>query len=209
MVKRAELSRSGEGTTVSPVVITAPLLTLDERAAIERAPKLSGRVGRSLRRLGDVAGKVWNGPNTLLGLTYGALGAGVGGLAYLTGLQKVPPGVRWRDNAVQFTQNPAGGVGAITLGNATVYRGDPYDPKDQFWYEEGGNPKTIENGHSIGDHERQHTYQGEQLGPLYLPSNLFGGLNALLHGQDWHGNANWNERGPKLNPPQPWAPSKP
>lgn len=120
------------------------------------------------------------------------------------------PGVRWRDNAIQFTHNPLGGLGALTLGNTTTYRGDPYDPSDPFWYPRriyprGVDPRTFENGHSIGEHEAQHTYQGQMLGLAYLPSNLIGGLNALLRGQSWHGPHNWNERGPQGNPPRPWA----
>ena len=65
----------------------------------------------------------------------------------------------------------------------------------------------LQGGHTYRDHENAHTYQGQQLGPLYLPSNLLGGLNASLHGQDWDGSRNWNEVGPKSDPPSPW-PSK-
>jgi hypothetical protein len=127
----------------------------------------------------------------------------VGEVAHAAGIQKTPPQVRVRDNGVQFTNNPLGGAGAITLGNTTTWNGDPYDPNDRGWAEAA----RLE-GHPIPDHERQHTYQGQLLGPLYLPSNALGGLNALAHGEDWWGRHNWNERGPKSNPPRPWAPLK-
>lgn len=184
-------------------------LTLQDHAALAQAPKLSDRPGWGLAK--DIAGKVWNAPNTALGLLYGGAGMAVGEVRHLMG-QQPAPGVRWRDNAFQFTQNPFGGVSAITIGNATTYRGDPYDPKDTFWYPHGEDPTTYENGHAEGDHEKQHTFQGEQLGPLYLPSNIAGGLMGLLldggqpDGDAWHGPHNWNERGPKSNPPRPWAP---
>lgn len=148
----------------------------------------------------DIVGKLWNAPNTALGLLYGGAGMVVGQARHLMGKQPAP-GVHWRDNAFRFTNNPFGGAGALTLGNTTTWNGDPYDPNDQAWQ-----AKAREEGHPIPDHERQHTYQGEQLGPLYLPSNLLGGLNALAHGENWWGKHNWNERGPQSNPPRPWAP---
>ena len=197
----------GPPTKLSPLVVQAPLLTLGEHAALEQAPKLSDRPIWDVVK--DVAGKVWNSPNTGLGLLYGGAGRAVGEVGRLLGRQRAP-GVRWRDNAVQFTNNPFGGVGALTLGNTTTYRGDPYDPKDPYWYPKGEDPRTIENGHSIGEHEEQHTIQGQQLGPLYVPSNIAGGVMGLLFDRDrngdpdWHGPHNWNETGPQENPPTPW-----
>ncbi|MDB5443708.1 MAG: repeat protein [Phenylobacterium sp.] len=175
----------GEATTVSPLVV--------------QPPKLSDRPG--WRLAADVAGKLWNAPNTALGLLYGGAGMAVGEVSHLLGLQKRAPGVQWRDNAVQFTNNPLGGAGAVTIGNTTTYSDDPYSPEGRrAWARVEAN-----EGHPVWEHERQHTIQGQQLGPLYLPSNLLGGVNALLHGEDWWGKHNWNERGPKSNPPRPWA----
>src|SRR4051794_34325498 len=107
---------------------------------------------------------MWNLPNTVLGVIYGIAGHGVGLMACGTGLQRSTPSLRWRDNALQFIHNPFGGVGAVTIGNATIYNGDPYDPADAFWYPphrfpDGVDPETFENGHSIGKHEEQHTLQ--------------------------------------------------
>jgi hypothetical protein len=156
------------------------------------------------RWLADVAGKLWNSPNTVLGLAYGGLGMGVGAIARLARLQARAPGIRWRDNAFHFTHNPFGGVGAVTLGNTTTWIGDPYDPGDRIWHDGRGRP-LLEGGHTYPEHETAHTYQGQHLGPLYLPSNLLGGLAAMLHGETWHGARNWNERGPQADPPRPWT----
>ena len=54
-----------------------------------------------------------------------------------------------------------------------------------------------------------HTYQGEQLGPFHLPSNVLGGLNSVVRGEGWHGPGNWNEAGPLRNSPRPWPVTKP
>jgi hypothetical protein len=84
-----------------------------------------------------------------------------------------------------------GGVGAITLGNVQVINGKPTDhPRN------GTTP--------VGQHEEQHTYQGEQLGPFYLPSNILGGFAGTLIDGSWHGQHNWNEVGPQQNPTVPW-----
>jgi hypothetical protein len=147
-------------------------------------------------------------------LAYGGLGDVVGEVRHALGFQAGRPKVFWKDNAVQFTNNPFGGESAITLGNATTWLHDPYDPADPFYHKDGKTGLEMtpgsDKGHTFPEHETQHTYQGEQLGPAYLPSNVLGGLNALFHGEPWHGPHNWNERGPQLTPPVPWAPaSKP
>ncbi|MFC3069445.1 hypothetical protein [Phenylobacterium soli] len=159
--------------------------------------------GRRWDRAADLVGKVWNGPNTLLGLLYGAVGMGIGAILHLL-TERPAPGVRWRHNAVQFTHNPFGGAGAITIGNASVYFDDPYSPEGRRTWA----GVEAREGHPIWEHERQHTLQGQLLGPLYLPSNLLGGLNALIHGENWWGPHNWNERGPQRHPPRPWAPRR-
>jgi hypothetical protein len=76
-----------------------------------------------------------------------------------------------------------------TLGKTTTYEGEPW----------------IDHGIPVQEHERQHTIQGQQLGPFYLPSNLAGGALALVRDGDWHGPGNWNERGPQERPPRPWG----
>lgn len=172
---------------------SAPSLSPEKWNLLARWQKDPAK-GEAMR---SILGKVWNAPNTAIGLGYGLLGYGVGKVMGKN------PHIGLGQNAVQFTNNPFGGVSAITLGNATVWNGDPYDPKDARWHENG--QPALENGHSIPDHEEQHTRQGERLGPLYLPSNLFGGAYSLLRDHEWRGDSNWNERGPEANPPRPWA----
>jgi hypothetical protein len=115
------------------------------------------------------------------------------------------PRIRRGRNSIDFTNNPFGGVGAITLGNTTTYSGDPYDPRDQAWADYYRRTKQ-----DIRGHELQHTIQGEQLGPAYLLSHLISGLLGLAVDRDergapdWHGRHNWNERGPGQIPPRPW-----
>jgi hypothetical protein len=149
----------------------------------------SGKAGESP---GSIVGKIWNAPNTAVGLGYGALGYLAGWPSKWLGLQEDPPGITTGNNAVQFTHSPFMAPGAgITLGNAQVFAGEPSD-------------RAKANTPTIGQHEEQHTYQGQQLGPLYLPSNILGGIAGLLIDGSWHGPHNWNEVGPQQNPPVPW-----
>jgi hypothetical protein len=167
-------------------------MTLEDHIALETAPKLR-----------DVAGKVWNAPNTALGLAYGLAGYGVGQLNRLRpGDQPNDPRIQFGHNAVEFVNNPLT-RGAITLGNTISYEGDPYDPEDAGWAE-----YKRRYGQDVRDHEEKHTYQGQQLGPAYLPSNILGGAAGLVFDRNWHGDHNWNERGPQMNPPQPWPPRR-
>jgi hypothetical protein len=127
--------------------------------------------------------KVWNLPNSLVGLL-------VGGAGWLLGLAMGQrQRVRVGNNAIEFLDNPTMPLGAITLGNVIIYGKVASHPDlyDRF-----------------AAHERQHTYQGELLGPFYLPSNLLGGGLALLRQGSWHGSLNWNETGPRRRPPVPW-----
>jgi hypothetical protein len=190
---------STAGGEESPAPGSGPWLTIDEQAALARAPNRSG--------WRDVVGKVWNAPNSAIGAAYGALGIGVGAVARAFDDTAPKPKVFWRDNALQFTNNPFGGVSAITLGNTTTWRDDPFGPPNPRWFERDGSPR-LENGHTYPQHETAHTYQGQQLGPLYLPSNLLGGLNAVLHGEGWRGDHNWNEVGPQSPPATPWPPQR-
>lgn len=141
-----------------------------------------GRVASGAR---DLIGKVWNLPNTVIGVTVGLVGFSVGRI------MGTDPEISIGNNGIQFTNNPLAFAGAITLGNAIVY-GPGFGPDFQ-----------LPNG-TVGDHERQHTYQGQILGPLYLPSNILGISAGLLFNGDAHGPANWNEVGPQANPPRPW-----
>ena len=122
-----------------------------------------------------------NLPNTLVGLALGSLGLPFGATA-LRG-----------NGALQFLAHPFILPGyAMTLGAVVLYG-------------RGARPESpTRTGTTLADHERQHIRQGEQLGILYLVSNLLGGLAAILRDGRWHGASNWNERGPGAVPPRPW-----
>lgn len=141
----------------------------------------------------NIVGKLWNAPNSLLGLGVGSLGYLAGWPLHWLDLQD-RPGITTGNNAIQFTDNPLIAPDtAITLGNVQVFNGKPTDTLDERF------PPIL-----FGQHEEPHTNQGELLGPLYLPSNIFGGLAGLLIDGSWHGPHNWNEVGPQQRPPTPW-----
>lgn len=198
----ADAAKSNSARAMPPMPPMPRKPSVQERAIIERYRKAESE------GTGSLLGKWRNTPNTVLGLAYGLTGHVVG-----KAMGK-DPRIGLGGNAVQFIDNPFGGVGAITLGNATIWNGDPYgrrdssDPRAPRWHEADGRPK-LENGHTQMEHEQQHARQGEMLGWSYLPSNLLGGLNSLRMGDGWHGPGNWNETGPKMNPSRPWAGKRP
>ncbi|MCA9472539.1 MAG: hypothetical protein MRJ96_16955 [Nitrospirales bacterium] len=103
----------------------------------------------------DAAGKVWNLPNTAVGLVWGGIGV-LGGA-----------GVSIGNNAIQFTNHPLG-VNAVTLGNTISYTQGSGPGDYDFLYDS----KVRLN---IGLHEQAHTYQSQVYGPLFLPLWLLGG----------------------------------
>lgn len=91
-----------------------------QRRLVENVTALAKAPG-----LADAAGKIWNGPNTAIGLGYGLAGYAAGQLNRLRPGDQPDPRIRIGNNAIEFLNNPAGGVGAVTLGNTTTYSGDP------------------------------------------------------------------------------------
>ncbi|MCB0324697.1 MAG: hypothetical protein KDD69_14040 [Bdellovibrionales bacterium] len=166
-------SSNGPGLDGEPPLTPTP-------ARIEPLPDFGGGAERhhSEPASGSAPGKLWNLPNTVVGLLWGAVGLPFGAR------------VTFGNNAIQFERHPFT-FSAVTLGNTISYNRDM-------------GPEVEQQGVPIGLHERQHTLQGELLGPLYLPSNILGGLIALLCEGRWHGSRNWNESGPQQNPPVPW-----
>jgi len=141
----------------------------------------------------DVLGKLWNLPNTAIGLVYGSIGYAVGWGMYEAGWQALPPDVIIGNNAIEFTHNPFASGGAITIGNVEVYGG--LQPDD---------PDPMNSSHSVGQHEMQHTYQGQVLGPLYLPAAAASLLWGTIVNGNSHGPASFMETGPQSSPPSPW-----
>jgi len=143
--------------------------------------------------VGDFLGKIWNAPNTAIGLTWGAAGYGVSALSYVPWALSFGyfqpldfPTISFGNNAIQFENHPLM-ITAITLGNTISYN-QPYTPQNS------------------GIHEYQHTIQGQWFGLFYLPANIIGGSSATLINGYWHGPLNFMETGPQAEPsrPFPW-----
>lgn len=99
----------------------------------------------------DLLGKLWNLPNTLLGLLVGGLGHAFGGRVGVA-----HDAIEFRDNPLMNAFSPCG---AITLGNVIVYGSRAYH---------------------LAAHEQVHVLQGQFTGPLYLPLAVLGMSLSLL-----------------------------
>ncbi|MDZ7925593.1 MAG: RHS repeat-associated core domain-containing protein [Marinagarivorans sp.] len=120
-----------------------------------------GPLRSALGFVGNIVGKIWTLPNTLIGLAYGGVGH-VAGLVMGTN-----PQIRFANNAIEFINNPLMvGHGAITFGNTIIYGQNSPPWKGGAYGEQGVN---------IGLHEKAHTLQYQVLGPLYGPIYLLNG----------------------------------
>lgn len=142
--------------------------------------------------LAGLLGKVWNLPNTVLGLVYGIAGHALA-LLMLRKDARIDIG----NNAIQFHNSPLM-LTAMTLGNVIIYGRARCPERHNCAFCDS--PAT----HTVGREEFRHTQQGEILGPLYLPAHLIAGTISLLrtphpdllHPVDaWHRN-NFMEYGP-------------
>ncbi|WP_428739983.1 hypothetical protein [Sulfurimonas sp.] len=130
-------------------------------------------------KVASYVGKVWSSINTAIGLAYGGVG-------YIAGLMmRTNPSIKFGHNAIEFMNNPFGGNGAITFGNTITY-GPDVKPSDG----------TLHGIGTMGNHEMQHTYQGEILGPLYIPANIVSMATGLIMDGHVHGNHAFMEVGP-------------
>lgn len=170
------------------------MLHPQKREVLEQAPQRPG--------IGRVALRLWGAPNEVIGWTLGGAGHVAGGVAHRLGLTKRKPRIVRSPGKTEFVNNPFVPLGAVTFGHTTSFGDDPYDPAD---YARHWKYLEAEEGHTVFDHEAAHMPQSDQLGPLYLFSNLAGGLTALVRDGDWHGPHNWNERGPRMDPARPWV----
>src|SRR5262249_2359875 len=127
---------------------------------LEKGAELLTRMNNGYGGLNPLFGKIWNAPNTAIGLVVGGLGIPFGAKPH------------FGNNALQFENHPFMFGGDITFGNVICYRKD-MPPKRE-------DPENPPN--TFGDHERAHTKQGEQLGPFFFPAYIIFGLNSLLHG---------------------------
>ena len=146
-----------------------------------------GSGGGLVRGALDIVGKIWNLPNTIIGNVIGGVGHVVGEIGNALGLYGPEPTIGFGHNAIEFKNNPfmASG-GAITFGNSIIYGSQAYDH---------------------APHEMIHTYQGQFLGPLYLPVNILGmaasalsypisSLRRSQYSDPFHGRLNFMEGNP-------------
>lgn len=136
----------------------------------------------------SVIAKAWASPTTAVGLLLGGLGCV---------LCRATP--RLGNNAIEFRGNRliAPFTSAIVIGHVIHYASREPDQR-------------------IQDHERQHTYQADVLGPFYLPLHI--ALQAIGFAYSFfdrsrtyrsindrvHSPANVLETGPMATPPRPW-----
>jgi RHS repeat-associated protein len=82
------------------------------------AMKIDGIGGAAI----DIAGKVWNAPNTAVGLVYGGVGHIIGEVGNGLNLYAPEPSINIGNNAIQFINNPLmRSYEALTLGNTIHY----------------------------------------------------------------------------------------
>jgi RHS repeat-associated protein len=132
----------------------------------------------------DVPGYLWNSPNTVIGLAYGGV--------------QIPFGARPKlgPNGIEFQNVPLQNLFGrdVTLGNVSCF-GSPNQllaPDQQSF----GQARGVTNE----QHETAHTYQGEIIGPFYLPAYAVGMAIGQISTGDWHNN--FMESGPMSNPPR-------
>jgi RHS repeat-associated protein len=137
-----------------------------------------------------IAGKIWNLPNTAVGIVYGLAGYAYGWAAGYN------PSLEFEDGTLHV-KNSGLMSSAMTMGNVIVF-GPDYGPgvsNEHF--------ATTPSGYTVGQEEYLHTVQGEVLGPLYFPAHIIGGTISLWSdplpgysgGDKWHQN-NAFETGP-------------
>lgn len=162
-------------------------MLLSQSASAPAASSGANQGGGFWRGVGDVLGKIWNLPNTALGLAIGLPALALSAVASLGwnalhvasfgrfgGFGWVGVGLSFGNNAIQFTNFPIGQAGeGLTLGNVQIYpRGS--NPTTSFGFYYGSNVPI-----NLGLHEQGHTLQSQALGPFFLPAYfLSGGISA-------------------------------
>ncbi len=130
-----------------------------------------GLFSKALNVVGDVAGKIWNLPNTAIGAVLGGVGHVTGEIGQAFGFWSREPTISFGNNAIQFENIPFGN-GALTLGNTIIYGGGLSPSDVGHWY---GDSRVL----NLGRHEMGHTYQSQAFGPFYIPAYLLrGGISA-------------------------------
>lgn len=131
-----------------------------------------------------IVGAIWGSPQELIGGIYGGLNWITGGKA-----QVGRSGVIWYNSPIQ--RFLGGQNSAITFGHSMVLADQPGFVLN-------------DRGDMIADHEEQHTYQSEILGPLHLPAAGLSLLLGTIFDGNSHGPHSFMETGPQSSPPRPW-----
>lgn len=153
MVYGGPANRNGLSLDGKPVLPAQPVT-----GSGPNAPAASNVFGA----IGDVIGKIWALPNTLIGLAIGIASLPFGGE------------IHFDNNAIQFTNVPFGPGGALTLGNVQLFT-NGMDPSSSDSQRYDGGPGAV----PVGLHEQAHTYQNQLLGPFFLPAYFFrGGITS-------------------------------
>jgi hypothetical protein len=138
-------------------------MTFGSQTGTKNAGSATSPVDNALRVVGDVIGKIWALPNTVLGLAIGISSLPFGGQF-----------IGWHDNAFQFVNLPFGKGGALTLGNVELYR-DALPGTYTSRYNDPYGPLIVQ----FRWHEMAHTFQNQLLGVFFLPVYLLnGGISA-------------------------------
>lgn len=127
----------------------------------------------------NLLGKIWALPTTLIGLAFAVLPLP---------FSKKKVRVKIAHNAICFYHHPFLSKNALglTIGNVILF---------QFG-------SDIYKGIDLGEHEKQHTLQGEVLGIFYLPAHILCIIWYMLIRKTPLENP--LERGPYSNPPRPF-----
>ena len=88
----------------------------------------AGKSSGAASTIGGILGKIWNLPNTLIGMAYGGVGHVIGEVGNVLGFYSAEPTISFGHNAIQFENNPLMAT-AMTFGNTIVYgKGSDYQP---------------------------------------------------------------------------------
>ncbi|WP_415837712.1 RHS repeat-associated core domain-containing protein, partial [Shewanella denitrificans] len=155
--------------------------------ASDSQSQLSG-ITKALGVVGDVMGRIWSLPNTLIGLGYGGIGMMFGATPVWDGSEGI----------LHFTNMPEWMMpSAMSFGHVHVYGQNSYkNPNGSYVVNRFDSPIVTE--------ETLHTRQSEILGPLYLPLHGMAMGVSQLTGGGTH-NKNLLEMGPESGKnPWPW-----
>jgi RHS repeat-associated protein len=180
----------GPGGDISGVTLNA-IDPRPPRLSFQPSEKDQSKRRQSQCPRASILGKIWNSPNSALGLIYGGTGAAVSDAAHGLGLTDKAPTIDFGHNAIEFSNNLFASAGAVTIGNVSVY---------------GSTPSAPLEGVSHGwQHEIQHTGQGEVFGIFYLPAIGLSWAAGLIAEGDVHGPHSFLESGGSKNPAIPWG----